>query len=124
MLEQHATDRAKRHQRLGEYSSASKNINYLSTLIEEVIKNDHKPILVTTPFYQAYNDNFSKEWLDEHFYNAINKLKDKHKIPYLDYSHHEQLSNRTDLFVNSDHINNNGRALFSELLFREIEILK
>lgn len=118
-LKKHAQTRVKNHKRLSNFSSTAKNITYLDSLLKEIIKNNHTPILVTTPFYYSYNENFGKDWLDKNYYKIVTQFSAKYKIQYLDYSHDTRFSSNAKYFYNSDHLNTEGKKIFSEIIFKE-----
>ena len=121
-LKEHANNRVIKHKRLAGYSSKQKNLDYLETLIIEVIKNKHLPILVTTPYHNSYNNNFGKEWLDKNYCNIMNDLSVRYNINYLDYSHDNRFCFKDNYFYNSDHLNNEGRNIFSSVIFHDIDV--
>ena len=120
-LKEHANSRVIHHKRLAGYSSKQKNVDYLESLINEVIKNKHLPLLVTTPYHNTYNNNFGKEWLDENYFNIMHNISLKFNINYLDYSDDNRLFLKDDYFDNSDHLNYEGRKIFSSIIFHDIE---
>ena len=121
-LKQHALSRVKHHKRLSEFSSKEKNYNYLESLVETILENKHIPILVSTPYFNSYNENFGKEWLDENYFKIMHNMSNKYNVTYLDYSHDNRLSNNAKYFINSDHLNSSGQKVFSEFLFEDLGI--
>lgn len=125
-IENHAKERASSHKVMADYSDSEKNINYLTTLLEEIKGNGHKPVLITMPYADNYNSKFSKEWLEQHYYKYLNDIVKTNNIPYLNYSEDERISTKDSLFYNSDHLNDEGRLYFSNILFedlRKIQVL-
>ncbi|WP_435412194.1 hypothetical protein [Psychroserpens mesophilus] len=125
-LEHHAKMRSETHKIMAEYSDPEKNVIYLSALIEDIIKNGHQPVLLTMPYADHYNSKFSETWLDEHYYQYMNKIIDTYQVPYLNYSVDKRISTNDSLFSNSDHLNDKGRIYFSDILFedlRKIQVL-
>ena len=120
-LKEHANSRVINHKRLAGYSSKQKNIDYLESLIKEIYKNKHLPILVTTPYHSSYNNNFGKKWLDENYFNFIKYLKERYNLSYFDYSHDVRFCFNDNYFYNSDHLNNKGKSVFSSIIFDDIE---
>lgn len=120
-LKKHAIARVKYHKKLSGYSSKQKNQNYLESLIKEVIKNKHIPILVSTPYHYSYNEGFGKKWLNENYFNIMKNLSTKYNITYLDYSHDNRLCFKTDYFSDSDHLNKEGSRIFSSIIFHDLQ---
>lgn len=126
-IESHAIERTISHKMMADYSDPEKNVVYLSLLLEEIINNGHQPVLLTMPYADNYNSKFSTTWLEHHYYQYINRILDKYQVPYLNYSEDKRISIKDSLFANSDHLNEKGRAYFSNILFedlREIQVLK
>jgi len=115
-----AKTKGKHHLKLGAYSDHDKNIEYFSKLIQEIQVNGHQAVLVTTPFPNAYLNLFEKAWLEEHFYQQIQKLLSKHSIPYLDYSKKESICGNPRYFKDADHLNDKGKKVFSKMFFNDL----
>ena len=77
-------------------------------------------ILFTPPYYRAYNQQFDKTWqrVMETSINALNKTTG---VEYHDFSHDAEFEANPALFLNSDHLNDLGAALFSLKLKRRME---
>jgi hypothetical protein len=126
-IESHAIERANSHKIMADYSDPEKNVVYLSSLLEEIMDNGHQPVLLTMPYADNYNSKFSEIWLERHYYQYLNRILKKYQVPYFNYSKDERISIKDSLFANSDHLNEKGRAYFSNILFkdlREIQVLK
>lgn len=126
-IERHAKERAFSHKLMADYANPENNIAYLSLLLKEIIDNGHQPILLTMPYADNYNSKFSKAWLEEHYYGFMNDIVKQYNVPYLNYSNDARMSTNDSLFANSDHLNEKGRAYFSNILFedlRKIRVLK
>lgn len=122
-LNQHAKRRAKRHKMLSNFSSEAQNMAYLERLLKEIKDANHQPVLVTTPYYNAYNKNFGKDWLNENYFSKMHDLATKYDVLYLDYSHDDRFTNKPGLYNNSDHLNEKGKQLFSTIFLDDISLL-
>lgn len=120
-LNKHAIARVNKHKMLANFSSKEKNLNYIENLINEIIKNDHLPILVSTPYHISYNNNFGKAWLEKNYFNTMSYLTLKYNINYLDYSNDDRFCFEDDFFYNSDHLNVEGSKKFSSIVFSDID---
>jgi hypothetical protein len=92
----------------------------LAETIERLQRKGIKVILYTPPYYEAYTAHFTDQGSDiiEHMQQAVKRLQEKYQIDYYDFSTDRDLITRSDLFVNSDHVNDCGRKAFSERLLR------
>ena len=68
------------------YGEPARNVKYLTELIADAQMSGYRPILITTPYYQAYNNNFDKGWLKDNFYRYMDSISSANKIKFLDYS--------------------------------------
>ena len=105
---------------LANYRPPDQNIEYLCELIELIQTNGQKAVLVTTPFYYSYNQQFDSIWIRKNYFDILEKLSVKYEIPYLDFSNRSDISCNNAYFKNSDHLNEMGEKVFSELIFKEI----
>jgi len=91
------------------------NIEVLSKMIMDAQENGFKVALVTPPYSKGYSEKFSKEWLDNNFYNNINKLTKRFFIPYIDYSKSLEFQ-YNGLYIDPQHMNRYGKTLFTKTL--------
>lgn len=79
-------------------------------------------ILVTTPFYSAYNEQYSDSFY-ELFYSDIEEITEEYDLLYLDYSHHEDFTHDKSLFSDTDHLNIYGGEKFTDMILSEVDAL-
>lgn len=115
---------ATNHQRNFSPIYVDKNIGYLETLIQEAINNKDIPILVSVPYHNEYNSHFTADWLNENYYNIIEKISVKFNVPYLDYSHDKRFSFKQEYFKDGSHLNREGKKKFSLIVFDDIQKMK
>ncbi len=78
-----------------------------------------KPVLITMPLHESYKEHFDNAFLND-FYNDIDTLLDQYpNAVYYDYS--EYKSERTDLFMDSDHLNKKGREVFTNEVIEQLK---
>ncbi len=119
-LNKSAKSASKHHKKIFGFGESSRNITYLSELISDAQKNGFRPVLITTPYYQAYNDSYDSAWLKENYYRHIDSISTAYKTIYIDYSHDSIFSSDPHNFKNSDHLSAIGKKKFSEVLFRDL----
>lgn len=99
----------------GTYVLNQQNTDCLLRIIAICKDSGIIPVLVTTPFLREYNDLVPEEFLKvQRAY--LNTLAKEYCIPYLDFSQDSRFVDRHDLFINSDHLNNAGGLLFTDIL--------
>lgn len=91
------------------------NIDYIFSIYER-FSDTNRIIIVTTPYYLPSlcdNSGFRS------FYTSINKVIEQLEIEYYDYSRDIRF-NDINYFYNRDHLNTEGRKLFTEIFIREV----
>ena len=121
-LRQHARKRVESHKAEGTFiKNANRSYQYLEQIILECKEKGFKPFLVTTPFYSEYNNGFTPEWLYNNYHKYIYKLRDQHKVPYLNYAGDDRIIVHPFLFKNSDHLNQDGKIIFRRYFFSDFK---
>lgn len=94
----------------------------LKKMIDMCIENGFIPILVTTPQTYLYNEAVGEGRYSERLYKNIEQLKSEYKndILYWDYSHDKRFSDNLDLFFDSDHLNEKGAEMFTQIVLDEL----
>lgn len=94
-------------------------LNELKKAIEYCVENGFKPVLVTTPLHFEYKKHYDEIFLNEFMTDINNIQKDYPGLLYLDYS--EFMSRETELFMDSDHLNVNGRKVFTKSIIEDLK---
>ena len=87
----------------------------LENLIVACRKHEVTPILLTTPYTHYYTDHFPDLFLD-FFSKQIDSVVSKYEVEYLDFSLDERFSDFPQLFQDTDHLNQAGAKLFTEIM--------
>jgi len=115
--EKRATHHIENIIRVGQDNKATA-LKELDNTIAFCIDNNLKPVLITMPLHDAYKKRFDNTFLND-FYQDIDTLIDKYpNAVYYDYS--EFNSERTDLFMDSDHLNKKGREAFTNEVIEQL----
>jgi hypothetical protein len=126
-LDQVAVERANHHKNIiNEYGEFEASKDKLNKIISVAKSNNLKPVLITVPYLNYYNQQFSSDLLKK-FRQEINEIAENNKIIYLDYSHSDKFQSESNLFLDTDHLNLVGREKFTKILIndlQQIEILK
>jgi hypothetical protein len=126
-LDQVALERANHHKNIiNEYGEFEASKDKLNKIISVAKSNNLKPVLITVPYLNYYNQQFSSDLLKK-FRQEINEIAENNKIIYLDYSHSDKFQSESNLFLDTDHLNLVGREKFTKILIndlQQIEILK
>lgn len=91
-------------------------VSSLEHLIELAKANGIEPILITTPKHRDYLSAVPPD-VDALNRQVTKHLQNKYSIRYLDYS---GLQLERECFGDADHLNQNGRTLFTKVLMRDL----
>ena len=119
-LELHAKGRVKNHLSMAGFKPETPNQMYYGTLVREAQDNGYRPVLVTVPYTSYYNAGFDSTWLNEHYFDRMHDLSETYGVPYLNYATVRSISADPDLFKDSGHLNQAGKAVFSERFFADL----
>ena len=118
-IEADAEAAVKRHilssQKDGAYTLSEDKIACLERIVNLCREHDVTPILITTPFLREYNDLVPEEFLEVQ-QSFLTTFADEEDIQYLDYARDVRFIDRPDLFLNSDHLNEVGAMMFTDLI--------
>ena len=99
-----------------------KAIEAVLNLISLCNKHSITPVLITTPYMSYYSKWMSDEFLQE-FYSQIYAIQNDMGVVYLDYSKDEHFLNKEDLFIDTDHLNEDGARIFTGIVIQDLEEL-
>jgi hypothetical protein len=100
---------------------AQKAYATLRGLIEEMKARGVTVVLFTAPYWQAYCKQFPKKYRRELAENA-KELSTAMGVPYYDFSDDSKFSDAPELFANADHLNVDGKRIFSKTIAELPEI--
>lgn len=98
----------------------NQSILYLEKMIKYCNDNGYVPVLVTTPVADRYLDDVPDEVITE-FYPVICNISENYNITYLDYSNISSMNTNYSLFRDSNHLNLNGRKMFTKILISDLK---
>lgn len=87
----------------------------LLALIMDLKERGLTVVLFTAPYCKAYNQDFPKVWQRRLAENA-KKLSKATGVVYHDFSKHPDFEDRADLFADADHLNLEGKRIFSRMV--------
>jgi hypothetical protein len=94
-------------------------IEILSNLISYHKNKGRHVLLISTPKYKTYNDQFENADKFRYFQN-IDFITRKFDISYYDYSKDERFSEEYDFFMDDDHLNTIGAQNFTKIVYNEV----
>jgi hypothetical protein len=126
-LERHAEDRATRFVRGSAVMMETRsNLTDAATAavgrtIRELQDRGVRVLLVTTPFYVGFNDRLHETPLPDEMRTLARRIADEHDVPWIDAGDSD-FSNCGPLFIDSDHLNAEGRAVFTSWLLAQDDL--
>lgn len=114
-----AQDRCGRHFENKDEYFLEERIENLYDIINYCKEHNITPVLVTTPFSIYYSNLVPKDFLQE-FYATINKISSDTDVSYYDYSYDERFYDHLEYFSDADHLNVEGAAYFTDILWNEV----
>jgi len=87
----------------------------LLALITDLQERGLTVALFTAPYCKAYNEDFPKVWQTRLAENA-KKLSKATGVRYHDFSKHPDFLERAELFADADHLNLDGKRIFSRMI--------
>lgn len=86
------------------------------------IEDGHKIVIIIPPYHRSYWELLSQEAiLMKTIYKLIDSIKlDNDKLIYIDYSNDDRFTNNSNLFIDTDHLNEYGRELFTNIIISDI----
>jgi hypothetical protein len=100
----------------------TKNRDYLIDIINKTKKAKINLVFFTPPYYKNYTEYFPLNDINE-MKTIMNDLVLKYNIVYLDFSTDSILSNNYKYYHNADHMNNQGKLLFTQELLKKLKDL-
>ena len=118
-----AKERYSRHFDNKEEYFMPERIEELYAIINYCKEHQITPVLITTPFSQYYTEQVSQEFLQQ-FNDTVTKIASDTGVNYYDYSHDERFHTNLEYFSDSDHLNETGALLFTDIVWKEVVELK
>lgn len=118
-----AQERYSRHFENKDDLFLQERIDNLYDIIHYCEENNITPVLITTPYSRYYDELVSPDFLRE-FEAVVTTVSFSTGINYYDYSHDERFYDNLEYFSDSDHLNEEGAAYFTDILWDEVEELR
>ncbi len=96
------------------------SIRIFSELIEYVLINGWKPVIISPPFSKELSELFTPQ-MKEVYVDSFIREFDKYQIPYLDYIYSESFSD-SSLYANALYMNLKGRKMFTSDVLQKLSI--
>lgn len=116
---QKALDRYSRHMDHKDEYFLPERIDNLYAILGFCEDHGITPVLITTPYTRYYYGQASVEFKGQ-FRSLISSIASECGVSYYDYSEDERFSDHLEYFSDADHLNDEGAALFMDIIKQEI----
>jgi hypothetical protein len=100
-----------------------KNTNYLINIVNKAQEHGIHLIFFTSPYYRDYTTHTPEKDILE-MKNIMYSLADKYNVVYMDFSQDTLISNNNEYYFNADHLNGDGKRLFTQRLLMKLKEMK
>ena len=129
-LEKNVSASSERHiitNKFDEYGNRIINQEEIDALVQIIKKCKAlgtRPVLLITPFLSEYLEAVEMRDTDfyQNFYQVIDEIVDSTEVEFYDYSSDKRFKDNYDLFMNGDHLNEEGAKKFVDVLMQEVFI--
>lgn len=103
----------------GIWTANQEEVDALKNIIMFCHERNIKAVMITPPYLREYNERVPEEFKD-YFMEIVNHISDEYGVEYYDYSADGRFQTEYDLFMNADHLNKEGAAEFTQIVWDEI----
>lgn len=94
------------------------NMAYLKSIVDHCNANDYPVVLTMEPVHQSYSSYFDESVMNELVFQYLEELD--LDAPLLNYMNDERFSDEEEYFIDPDHLNKEGRKIFSEIVYEDL----
>lgn len=93
----------------------------LEKILQLAQRRGWRPVVITIPISTELQDTLLDDYLDTYLYQQLAQMSLEEKgVPYWDFTTQPPISNHSEWYDNSDHLNDTGAAVFSYVLLRKL----
>ena len=81
----------------------------------------YQVILTMEPVHQTYQEHFDEEGMTRLVFQNLETLEID--VPFLNYMNDHRFAGNKDYFIDSDHLNSEGRKKYSWIVYEELKEL-
>lgn len=104
------------------HEGREKSINMLCHLIDYIINQGFKPVLISTPMSAPLSALFTQQIKDTYIYSFIEEAQIRYDIPYLNYIDTKEFQDNS-LYFNALFMNLRGRKLFTRRVLKDLKLI-
>jgi hypothetical protein len=104
-----------------EKNYVEQNVKQLKEIIAYCKEKGYQVILTMEPVHQTYQDHFDEEVMNQLVFQYLNTLE--LDVPFLNYMNDQRFVDNKDYFIDSDHLNSEGRKKYSWIVYEKLKEL-
>ncbi|MDJ0333480.1 MULTISPECIES: hypothetical protein [Planococcus] len=104
-----------------EHNYMEQNLERLKEIIDYCQEQGYEVILTMEPVHKTYQEHFDEEVMNRLVFQYLNKLETD--VPFLNYMNDERFTDNKAYFIDSDHLNSEGRKKYSWIVYEELKRL-
>lgn len=95
------------------------NVKQFQELLEYCKAQGYQVVLTMEPVHQTYLDHFDEQAMERLVFQYLDPLD--LDVPFLNYMDDSRFSDNQDYFIDSDHLNSEGRKKYSWIVYEELK---
>lgn len=95
------------------------NVQQFQELLEYCKDQGYQVVLTMEPVHQTYLDHFDEQAMERLVFQYLDPLD--LDLPFLNYMDDPRFSDNQDYFIDSDHLNSEGRKKYSWIVYEELK---
>ncbi len=97
------------------------NVEQLKEMLDYCEEKGYQVILTMEPVHQTYGEHFDEELMNRFVFQYLKTLETN--VPFLNYMSDERFIDNKDYFIDSDHLNSEGRKKYSWIVYEDLKQL-
>lgn len=97
------------------------NLEQLKELLDYCQENGYQAVLTMEPVHQTYETYFDEAKMDKFVFQYLDTLETD--VPFLNHMNDPRFADNKDYFIDSDHLNSEGRKKYSWIIYEELKEL-
>ncbi|MDR7079697.1 hypothetical protein J2Y03_004755 [Neobacillus niacini] len=104
-----------------ENNNSERNMKQLKEIVNYCSEKGYRVILTMEPVHQSYKEYFNEEVMNRLVFQHLKALK--LDVPFLNYMNDQRFADNKNYFIDPDHLNREGRKMFSWIVYRDLKKL-
>jgi hypothetical protein len=102
-------------------NNIAQNVKQLREMVDYCSEKGYRVILTMEPVHQSYQEYFNEEVMNRLVFQYLKALE--LDVPFLNYMSDQRFVDNRDYFIDPDHLNREGRKMFSWIVYKDLKKL-